>query len=465
LDGRLDAGEITSKVEVAPEGQSDIVSVRASDSDPKRAAELANSFAEQYIAFRRESDQSTVREAQEVVQRELARIGDAPGSAEQARLLRERAEQLETLASLQTGNAELVQPAQVPGSPSSPRIRRNAAVGVVLGLLVALLAALLAERFDRRIRDPEEIEDAFGRPNLGAIPDSRALAQAGPVPRGLPGREAEAFRMLRANLRYFNVDQGIRSILVTSAVPEEGKSTVVWNLACAAAGAGERVLVVEADLRRPQFADSAAEITPLPGLTDVLAGQATLDNVIQKIGAAELGLPTGNHRHVDVVVAGPLPPNPGDLIESRRMIETIQQAERAYDLVVIDSPPTSIVSDAIPLMREVSGVLVVARLGKTSREQVMRLRNQLANLDAPLLGAVVNSVSGERVAYGYMHGYDQRALGWDHGGRGWGLGQSGAAAGEEEVDQVGERAAGASTTATTRGRAQDERPNAAPSEG
>jgi succinoglycan biosynthesis transport protein ExoP len=459
LEGRLSAAAVASKVETEPEGESDIVTVRASDSDPEFAAELANTFAGQYIAFRREADQSKVRAAQEVVQRELAQVSGDRRPA-QARSLREREQQLEILASLQTGNAELVQPAQVPGSPASPRVTRNAVVGVVVGLLVALLAALAAERFDRRIRDPGQIEDILGQPNLGGIPDSRALARGGPAQRRLPGREEEAFMTLRANLRYFNVDHAIRSILVISAVPEEGKSTVAWNLARVAASAGERVLVVEADLRRPRFAASG-EVSPSPGLSTVLAGQATLVEVAQMTGTAELRSPAGNHRRLDVVVAGPLPRNPTPLIDSKRMLETIHEAEQAYDLVVIDTPPTSIVSDAIPLVRGVSGVLVVARLGKTPREQMLRLRDQLANLHAPVLGVVVNSMSVDGRRFGYRHGYYRQGGDRDHPRRGGILGHSvsGAAGAEEVVDQGDERPAGPSPTVTAAARARAERSN------
>jgi polysaccharide biosynthesis transport protein len=466
LEGHSNAGEIASKVEVEPEGQSDIVSVRASDSDPDFAAELANTVAAQYIAFRRRADRSKVRAAQEVVERKLTQLSGHRRRAE-VRALRERADQLAILASLQTGNAELVQPAQVPGSPSSPRTTRNAVVGVVLGLLVALLAALAAERFDRRIRDPGQIEEIFGSPNLAGIPRSRALARGGPAQRRLAGREEEAFRTLRANLRYFNVDQAIRSILVMSAVPEEGKSTVAWNLARVAASAGERVLVVEADLRRPRFAASAVELSPSPGLTTVLAGHATLVEVVQMAGTAELRLPAGNYRRLDVVVAGLLPRNPGPLIDSKRMLETIQEAERAYDLVVIDTPPTSIVSDAIPLVHGVSGVLVVARLGKTPREQLLRLRDQLANLHAPVLGVVVNSMSVAGRRFGYRHGYYQRSRDSDHPRRGGVFGRSVSDAGAEQtvVDRGDERPAGPSPTVTAPARARDERSTVPPEKG
>jgi capsular exopolysaccharide synthesis family protein len=210
--------------------------------------------------------------------------------------------------------------------------------------------------------------------------------------------------MLRANLRYFNVDHEIRSLVVTSSAPGEGKTTVAWNLAAAATSAGKRSLLLEADLRRPGVAHERG-LAPSPGLAHVLAGQADLSSAIQRIQLMRSGdsdTPSGT---LDVVVAGALPPNPMDLLESDRMRRVISDAEQSYDLVVIDTPPTSVVSDAIPLLKEVSGVLVVIRLGKSARESVTHLRNQLRNLSAPTLGIVINAV-GRDAGYGYGYALD-----------------------------------------------------------
>src|SRR5207244_8023755 len=190
----------------------------------------------------------------------------------QANALRQRAEQLQILAALQTGNAELVQPANVPTTPSSPTPTRDAILGLIIGILLGLGLAVLLERLDRRLKDPKEISEAFDRPILGAIPESRAIANADHDPQRLAPGEAEAFRMLRANLRYFNVDRQINSVLITSSAPADGKSTVAMHLASAAAGAGAKVLLMEADLRHPTLARRLG----LPhdrGLSQVLAGE------------------------------------------------------------------------------------------------------------------------------------------------------------------------------------------------
>ena len=164
--------------------------------------------------------------------------------------------------------------------------------------------------------------------------------------------------MLRANLHYFNVDHPVHSVLVTSAAPGEGKSAVAWNLALAAASARTRVLLLEADLRRPSVAMSNSHVRATPGLTTVLSGHAELGDVVQSITVGESLSASGRARTIDVIVAGPVPPNPIDLIESRRMQEIVQQVEAEYDLVVIDSAPMSVVSDAIPLAKQVNGVIV-----------------------------------------------------------------------------------------------------------
>jgi succinoglycan biosynthesis transport protein ExoP len=402
----LTADEVADKVETSLEGQSDLVSVRATDPSPEFAAILANTFAEEYIEFRREADRAKLREAQQLVQRELDAISPAERENAQGRSLAERAQQLRILASLQTGNAELVERAEPPRSPSSPKTIRNVVLGGVLGVVLGIGLAFLLDRLDRRLRDPKEIEAAFRRPILGVIPKSRALArQANRQDGVLPAGEQEAFRMLRANLRYFNVDREIQSVLVTSPAPADGKSTVAWNLASAGAGAGGKVLLIEADLRHPSIARAFAHMDPKRGLTTVLAGYASLDEAIQKVPIHQRVYGSSSGRFMYVLPAGPLPPNPADLIESQRMRELVRQAESDYDLVVIDTPPTSVVSDAIPLVKQVSGVIVVVRLRQSTREAVLHLKDQLEHLGAPTLGVVVNALSRDAGSYGYRYAY------------------------------------------------------------
>jgi polysaccharide biosynthesis transport protein len=193
-------------------------------------------------------------------------------------------------------------------------------------------------------------------------------------------------------------------VLVTSAAPGDGKSTVASNLAAAAATTGNRVLLIEVDLRHPSLA-RALRIRNSPGLTHVLARDARIEDVIQRVAVLPKELDPRSTKTMDVVVSGPLPPNPTDLVESDRMREIIEAAEREYDLVVIDTPPTAVVPDAIPLVQHVKGVIVVGRLGKSTRDSVMHLKRQLDNLDAPVLGVVVNSLSTRTGGYGYGYGY------------------------------------------------------------
>jgi polysaccharide biosynthesis transport protein len=404
-------------VGVSAAGQSNVVGITATNPNPRLAATIADTFADEYVRFRRNADRSKITDARRLVELQLKRLSPTERNAPRARLLEDRAEQMRILASLQTGNAEVVQHASVPASPSSPRPKRSAIFGGLLGLILGVGLAFLFERLDRRLRDPNEIGDTFERPVLGAVPESPELAKTKPGFQTLGSGEAEAFRMLRANLRYFNVDRDIKSVLITSSLPGDGKSTVAMYLAAAAADAGSRVLLLEADLRHPAIA-TRLEMRGRKGLSQLLAGEAgTLREVAITVPVSQRGREYQSGKTLDVVVSGPLPPNPTDLIESERMREVIRSAEREYDLVVVDTPPTSVVSDAIPLVKEVSGVIVVGRLGSTTRDSAGHLHRQLQNLNAHTLGVVVNAVGRDRGGYGYGYGYGYGAYGENTNGQ------------------------------------------------
>src|SRR4051794_616565 len=408
LGGEVSAGDITSKILVEPAGQSDVVSITATDHDPAFAAKLANTFAQQFIVFRRDADRSKIAAAQQLVTDQLKRLSSSESAGPQGTALRRGNEQLQILAALQTGNAELVQPADVPGSPSSPQTKRNVIFAALFGIIMGCGLAVLLERLDRRLKDPKQVSDVYGRPVIGAVPESREIARTEQGFEDLPTNEAEPMRMLRANLRYFNVDREVHSVLVTSAAPGEGKSTVAKHLASAAASTGERVLLLEADLRRPTL-KTRMHLKGDYGLSQVLAGTPSLRSAIEQV---EVAGSSGERRLLSVLASGPIPPNPTDLIESDRMRQVLKAVSEKYDLVVIDTPPTSVVSDAIPLVKNVDGVLVVARLGKTTRDASVHLRDQLNNLGAYVLGVVVNSVTRQSMsgyAYGYGYGYGYSA--------------------------------------------------------
>jgi capsular exopolysaccharide synthesis family protein len=245
---------------------------------------------------------------------------------------------------------------------------------------------------------------------LGTISDSRALAASSKGANGtlIPGPEWEAFRKLRAKLRYFSVDRDIRSVLVTSAAPEEGKTTVASNLALAAAIGGQaRVLLVEADLRKPTLA-SRYDLARMPGLAELLTHHISVQDAIQS-----LSLPswTEGESSLDVIVAGEQPPNPSELMESRRMSELLSDLKSIYDLVVIDTAPVSVVADAMPIVRHVDGVIVVSWIGASTRDGALHLRSELESLNAPTLGVVVNRVkAGANGYYGYGYGYGSEPM-------------------------------------------------------
>jgi polysaccharide biosynthesis transport protein len=399
LGGAISAADVAASVSVEGKGQSNLVSIVATDQDPVRAADIADEYAKQYIAFRRKADRAKIAEVTSVVRDDLAALSDADAAGPDGQLLKSRIQDLRVLSAAQTGNAELVQPADVPTEPSSPRPLRNSVLGLLLGAVLGIGFALLLDRIDRRLRDPAELEDIFGRPVLAVVPKSKILAAHGENG-GLPERILSAFQMLRLNLRYFNASRPLNTLLVTSANVGEGKSTVAWGLAHAAAVQRNRVLLVEADLRRPSLARTH-RLMPGRGLTDILSGGCEFTDAVQEV---TVSLPTP--RRFDVVVSGPLPPDPADLIDSDAMRSFLEEAKDRYDLMILDCPPASIVPDPNPLIDQVDGVLVVSGVGKTTRGAAARLQAQLQHQRARVLGVIINMAGGGVTGYeGYGYGY------------------------------------------------------------
>lgn len=399
LGGTPSSKEIERSIDLQPGADADVLAIQATDPDPALAARIANTYAREFIEFRREADRQKIAQARRLVDRQIAALS-AEDDDRRAESLRQRSEELRVLEALQTGNAEIVEAALPPNQPSSPRPKRNTALALVLGLLLGGGLAIFLDRADRRMRTGEEVADLLGLPLLGAIPRSSALRR-GEIDR--LGREGTAFQMLRTNLRYFNVDRQIRSVMVTSAAAGDGKSTVAWYLAAVDAMAGQRVLLIEADVRNPALHEIVG-VGPTVGLAEVLAGQMQFEEATREI-PAWAQVDESSVLTVDVLFAGRKPPNPAQLIESDRMREVLRHAEDRYDVVVVDTPPLSVVSDAIPLVAQVSGVVVVARIGKSTRNGLTALQEQLRNLGAPTLGVVVNDVAGGGDSYdGYGYG-------------------------------------------------------------
>ena len=362
--GGLTGDDVSSKVDVQAQGEANLVSVTATDSSPQFAARLANTYAEQFVGLRRQADRAKIHDAARLAERRYSSLSPAEQQSREGRLLRKQIGRLKALGAAQTGNAELAQRANVPDSPSSPKPVRNTVLGVTVGLMLGLGLAFLFERLDRRLWDRDELEESFGLPVLGMIPDSKAFAGNGRSEE-LPPLESEAFRMLRGRLRYFDVDRKVSSVLVTSGAARDGKSTVAWNLALTAASVGSKTILLECDFHQPTLATRRG-LRPVPGLSELLTGQTDL--VVQHVSVANSSNGEEPDRQLDAVVAGTRPPNPLELMESDEMAALIAHLTNEYDLVVIDTPPVTLVSDVIPLLRLVSGVIVVGEPGRTKRE-------------------------------------------------------------------------------------------------
>jgi capsular exopolysaccharide synthesis family protein len=255
-------------------------------------------------------------------------------------------------------------------------------VAVLLGLgVIAIL-----ERFDRRIRDPDELEPILGASLLSVIPGA-AFPGAHPD----PGAVREAFRTLAASLVYFNVERPLSTVLVVSPTRGDGKTTVATYLAIALARDGQNVALVDCDLRHPQVAVRLG-VEPRAGLSEVLASQVTLSEAL-----AEVDVGDGRLR---VLAAGTPPPNPTRLLSSARMDSVLLELSGMVDIVIVDTPPLLHVSDAIPLVERVSGVVAVAKVGSTHREALVRLRQVIDTARGELLGVVATGGSAAGL-YGY----------------------------------------------------------------
>lgn len=394
---------ITSDLTFGSDSQADVLDINVTDRSPAMAATIANAYVRQYIVFRQTSDQAQLTVAERTVQAQLTAIPPSQRNTSLAQGLQSRAYELKLLAALQTGNAEVVQTAVPPVSPSSPDPPGSAVVGGIIGLLLALVLVYTRERFDRRIKSVEEVEEVYGVTLLGVVPNSPYFDARGSA--GTP-QEQDRFRMLRAQLRYFDVDQKLRRLLITSADAGEGKSTISLNLARAAAGTdNKRSLLIETDMRRPSLAGMIG-LESLAGLSELLSQSTDLRSGLRELVVTpQASDELGGGSNFDVLVAGAVAPNPLELIESNRMSELLEIADSLYDMVIFDTPPVGVVGDAMALIHQVDGVVVVSRQGVSRRDRGRRLMMQLRGLNANVLGVVFNGMRGSEATYGTYYGY------------------------------------------------------------
>jgi polysaccharide biosynthesis transport protein len=397
VGGAIPAGEILASVEVAPSASADTAGVSATTTEPQRSADIANAYGSAYISFRRKADRAQVQEAIDLAEESLEAMSPTELNGTQGAALKEQLDQLKLNQALQTGGAELVQKASPPSEPSSPSLTRNLALGIVLGALLGFGLAALLERVDRRVRSSDEMEDLYGLPLVGRIPSSKRLAGTGAVGLGPQTPEGEAFRSLRANLRYFGVDSDVQSLLVVSPEEGDGKSTVARGLALAMAEMGDHVVLVEADLRkRSEFRQVTGQ--PAEGLANVLTG-TEVRRVLVHVQA-------GPGHGLTVLPSGPVPPNPSELLESERMRCVLAELGRSFDVVILDSPALGAVSDALALVPQVSEIVIVGGLGKTTRDAAAELNKQFSLLEKQPIGVIVNFAESDRARYSHYYRTD-----------------------------------------------------------
>lgn len=395
LHGSISKAEFLESVEVVPSTDAETASITATTDSPAHSADIANAYGQAYINFRREADREQLQNAIELAQKKLTEMSITEQNGPAGAALEEQLRKLELNQAVQTGGAELVQKAEPPSEPSSPSTTRNVAFGIILGALLGFGLAALLERIDRRVRSVEEMEELYDLPLIGRIPRSRALAGNSSEGFGTHTPEGEAFRILRANLRYFGVDDDLHTVLAVSPEQGDGKSTIARGLAMAMAEMGDEVVLVEADLRKgSEFRRITGE--PTDGLSDVLAG-TPLDRVLIRVGVP--APVAGETRALTVLPSGTVPPNPTELLESERMQEVLGALRDRFDFVILDSPAVGAVSDALALVPSASEIVVVGGLGKTNRDAALDMKRQFSLLDKQPVGVIVNFAESERGRY------------------------------------------------------------------
>lgn len=288
----------------------------------------------------------------------------------------------------------LVEPASTSETPTSPNPTRNLALGLVLGLMLGLGLAVLRHLLDTTVRTDDDVEEITEEPIIGAVHyDPRAGKEPLIVESDPSSPRSEAFRAVRTNLMFVDAANHPRTILLTSSIPGEGKSTTIANLALTLAQSGSSVCLIEADLRRPRLLEYLG-LEGAAGLTDVLIDRADLDDVLQPYGADRL----------DVIGAGAIPPNPSELLASEPMSRVLLNLSARYDYVLIDTPPVLPVTDAVVLSTKVDGVIVLVGTTIVRKEQLKATLESLSGVDNTLLGLVLNRVV-HKSAGGYGVGY------------------------------------------------------------
>ncbi|MGC8826589.1 MAG: polysaccharide biosynthesis tyrosine autokinase [Anaerolineae bacterium] len=414
---------LAKRVRVSLIQDTQLIQLDVEDADPQRAADLANAIAEEFIRQNSALQEARFAESLENIK---AQISELSGLMEQTQrqldTLKESGSQADPaeaarlesiLAGYRTTYSELVQTyekmrlsaaqtmdsvtlfewAQPPTFPVRPKPLNTAAVAATAGLVAAIALAFLVEYLDDTVKTPDEVRDSLGLGTLGAIPAMNGNGNKLIVADDPSSLVTEAFRKVRTNLWFASVDHPLHIIMVTSPSPMEGKSFIAANLAAAIAQSGKRVILVDADLRRPRL-HRLFQVRPQSGLT-----QSLLDGNLQ---SHLLESPVEN---LLLLPAGPLPPNPTELLASQRMADALEELGRLADVVVVDTVPVLPLADSLVLAPKADGVVLVMEAGKTRRAAARQAVESLAHASANLVGAVLNRTPGRGSGYYYYYYY------------------------------------------------------------
>lgn len=416
-------GEVP-KVGASRVGETLMVAITARSGSPARAAALANAYAREYIDLRHKQAAddllATAKQIQAKVNETQGRIRDLEGqrataSSADARaidarlealisqeaLFEQRLDEVQVQAALRSGGVQLAAAALRPTNPVEPKPIRNGVLALVLGLMLGVGLAAVLEYLDESVFTQEDLEAASrGLPVLGLIPAVEEWRKAGARPRTLvtsasTSPAAEAYRTLRTSVQLLGVDRAVHVVQITSPTSGDGKTTTASALAVMLANLGQRVLLVDADMRRPRLHELFGRTNTI-GLSSVLQGNATIESAF---------LPVSGVRDLWFIPAGPVPPNPAELLAGDRGREALQPLLDRFAIVLIDSPPVLPVTDSTVIASWVDATILVASSGSTSVRQVEAAVDRLRAVDAPLVGTVLNNAAFEAAAYGYSYGY------------------------------------------------------------
>jgi capsular exopolysaccharide synthesis family protein len=389
LNLHLSVAEILNEVTTSTDQSSNIVDVSATDSSPTQAARIANAFATQYVASSKSANVHEVLSGEQLINQQLKALAPTPANDANRANLQSELQKLAVLAAVQTGDAQVADYASVPTTPSSPNKKVNLIVALVLGLALGVGLAILLNVLDRRLKEAEDLEDAYGMPALATIPLMHDHRSALDLP------AAEQFMILRNGLSLLTPGRDARVVLVTSAVPGEGKTSVAIGLARAAASLGQTVTLVETDFKRPVVGARLGITDHSPGLAAAVAVGMDPGPLLR---SPVQGLPK-----LRVLTSGPHPPNSAALLRSAEMGHLLEQLAADADLVVLDSPPLLPVADAQALLDlpQLDAYLIVGRVNFTKRDEARYARQRLERRRLTGVGLVVNGVRQVAGAYRY----------------------------------------------------------------